>query len=59
MAQSPGAAEYTDMDLFRGLTRGPSYECPGYDTKASDDGIGLHVNTDEIEHLCFNQRGDI
>ena len=22
-------------------------------------GIGLHVNTDKTEHMCFNQRGDI
>ena len=23
------------------------------------DGIGLHVNVEETEHMCFNQRGDI
>ena len=23
------------------------------------DGIGLHVNTDKTEYMCFNQRGDI
>ena len=22
-------------------------------------GIGLHVNTDKTEYMCFNQRGDI
>ena len=22
-------------------------------------GIGLHVNTDRTEYMCFNQRGDI
>ena len=22
-------------------------------------GIGLHVNTDKMEYICFNQRGDI
>ena len=22
-------------------------------------GIGLHVNADKIEYMCFNQRGDI
>ena len=22
-------------------------------------GIGLHVNEDKIEYMCFNQRGDI
>ena len=23
------------------------------------DSIGLHVNTDKIEHMCFNQSGNI
>ena len=23
------------------------------------DSIGLHVNADKIEYMCFNQRGDI
>ena len=23
------------------------------------DGIGLHVNADKMEYMCFNQRGDI
>ena len=23
------------------------------------DGIGLHINTDKKEYMCFNQRGDI
>ena len=22
-------------------------------------GMGLHVNADKTEHMCFNQRGDI
>ena len=22
-------------------------------------GIGLHVNTDKLEYMCFNQRGEI
>ena len=23
------------------------------------DGIGLHVNADKMEYMCFNQKGDI
>ena len=25
----------------------------------ADGGIGLHVNADKTEYICFNQRGDI
>ena len=27
--------------------------------KRAAAGIGLHINADKMEHMCFNQRGDI
>ena len=30
-----------------------------YSLELAAGGIGLHVNTDKMEYICFNQRGDI
>ena len=30
-----------------------------YTLEEAAAGIGLHVNTDKMEYMCFNQRGDI
>ena len=34
-------------------------ETPLHSLEWADAGIGLHINTDKIEYMCFNQRGDI
>ena len=30
-----------------------------YSLEQAAGGIGLHINADKIEYMCFNQRGDI
>ena len=51
-------ADYTDdiAPLANGHTQG---ETLLHSLECAAAGIGLYVNVDETEYMCFNQRGDI
>ena len=51
-------ADYADDIAL--LTNTPAQaECQLHSLERAATSIGLHVNTDKIEYMCFNQRGDI
>ena len=57
-AQTITDADYTDDIAL--LTNTPARaESLLHSLERVAGGIGLHVNTDKTEYMCFNQRGDI
>ena len=57
-AQTITGAEYADDTAL--IANLPAQaESLLHSLERSAGGIGLHVNSDEIENMCFNQRGDI
>ena len=57
------AQTITDMDYTYGIAllanTSTQAESLLHSLERAAGGIGLHVNTDKIEHMCFNQIGDI
>ena len=57
-AQTITDAEYTD-DITLLANTPTQAETLLYSLERATAGIGLHINIDKTEYMCFNQRGDI
>ena len=58
LAQTIRDADYAD-DIVPLANTPAQVESQLHSLKQADGGIGLHVNADKTEYMCFNQRGDI
>ena len=57
-AQTITDADYTDDIVLLANTLAQA-KTPLHGLEYAAAGIGLHVNADKTEYMCFNQRGDI
>ena len=58
-AQTITDADYADNNIALLANIPVQAESLLHRLERADGGIGLHVNADETEYICFNQRGDI
>ena len=57
-AQTVTDSDYAD-DIALLANTSTQAETLLHSLERAEGGIGLHVNADKAEYICFNQRGDI